>query len=1082
MHKIMLTSLKTTVTDNKLRSSIINGSSVNFFKKGNIIFSVYYTRNNVNGYDVICEIQHGASIYYMKINDHAIIDRRTTNYPPEMLFVKNSNDDLIFIVIPEESKGRKALVIKIYKINYNPNVSLSKLHDLQLISCNNYLKEEVKYPIILHQDTGGRIVVIARVDNDYRGDVTDRLYVMWQLRYHNNRFEIIGLSNGYRQFNAAYLFKHSGYINRGKCHDRLIVKLGSDSFINFLYVGKHISRDYNFFSSIYDLSINYNMHLDPEECLVGSFYGCNASSGRKYNIPNSCIHVIDIFRDDGNVYIAYIGTVFNSTFKNKKQLVIVYTMGDEQSHVYDFMQITEDISAIYINSTENILAITTMGSDYLVKYEISKLQLKLGIVDHVDVIKIPRNVVKNIANFTYVVDTVLGFDSVEHINIRNVLATKSTVNDKVSQFFLNIREMEFGDLFKSWSGEYNDLLIGYTMPASYGVNYTTEYLSDVITVSGNAGFVEKFISTSKMGDVFKITDNLINYTSVNPTNHMAHVTLQSKLSDGEGITERAGNRSDNSVSESLATGLVLTSKSDDVLKSTTSPINHAFGYVIKPTIHVTHVTLEPKSPYGKEVVRHINPKTDNSIHTSSIPRSVLTSKSDDVLKSTTSPINHAFGYVIKPTIHVTHVTLQPKLPYGKEVVRHINPKTDNSIHTSSIPRSVLTSRSDGVFKSTASPINHAFGYVIKPTRHVTHVTLEPKSPYGKEVVRHINPKTDNSIHTSSIPRSVLTSKNDDVLKSTTSPINHAFGYVIKPTIHVTHVTLQPKSPYGKEVVRQMNTRTDSIHTSSIPRSVLTSKSYDVFKSTASPINHAFGYMKPASSVVVPLGDTDVSKQVKSVSNVPVHLTPTVRSVLVGDAYHVSGSEKDSVGHEQDLGHGDVSTDVVLKLMSDNVSNNISRHVNNSLAIKHKILGRKVKYNIRRSTVRSGVNIRNKSTVSTRYTSHGIQEANNMNVTLFNPTQHNISSYNGSLLNSNSAFNTESSVDYKVVIAVISSILLIFLLLGGFKCIKWYLAKLNRRRMSNNEQGFVIFNLDSIQSSVSGVQVTKGTTSRIESLF
>ncbi|QLK53899.1 hypothetical protein FDZ63_00800 [Ehrlichia ruminantium] len=951
MHKIMLTSLKTTVTDNKLRSSITNGSSVNFFKKGNIIFSVYYTRNNVNGYDVICEIQHGASIYYMKINDHAIIDRRATNYPPEMLFVKNSNDDLIFIVIPEESKGSKALVIKIYKINYNPNVSLSKLHDLQLISCNNYLKEEVKYPIILHQDTGGRIVVIARVDNDYRGDVTDRLYVMWQLRYHNNRFEIIGLSNGYRQFNAAYLFKHSGYINRGKCHDRLIVKLGSDSFINFLYVGKHISRDYNFFSSIYDLSINYNIHLDPEECLVGSFYGCNASSGRKYNIPNSCIHVIDIFRDDGNVYIAYIGTVFNSTFKNKKQLVIVYTMVDEQSHVYDFMQITEDISAIYINSTENILAITTMGSDYLVKYEISKLQLKLGIVDHVDVIKIPRNVVKNIANFTYVVDTVLGFGGVEHVNVHNVLATKSTVNYKVSQFFLNIREVEFGDLFKSWSGEYNDLLVGYTMPPSYGVNYTTEYLSDVITVSGNASFVEKFISTSKMGDVFKIIDNLINYTSVNPTNHMAHMTLQSKLSYGEGITERAGNRSDNSVSESLATGSVLTSKNDDLFKSTTSPINHAFGYVIKPTRHVNHVTLEPKSQYGKEVVRHINPKTDSSIHTSSIPRSVLTSRSYDV------------------------------------------------------------------FKSTTSPINHAFGYVIKPTRHVNHVTLEPKSQYGKEVVRHINPKTDSSIHTSSIPRSVLTSR-----------------------------------------------------------------SGDVFKSTASLINHAFGYMKPASSVVVPLGDTDVSKQVKSVSNVPVHLTPTVRSVLVGDAYHVSGSEKDSVGHEQDLGHGDVSTDVVLKLMSDNVSNNISRHVNNSLAIKHKILGKKIKYNIRRSTVRSGVNIRNKSTVSTRYTSHGIQEANNMNVTLFNPTQHNISSYNGSLLNSNSAFNTESSVDYKVVIAVISSILLIFLLLGGFKCIKWYLAKLNRRRMSNNEQGFVIFNLDSIQSSVSGVQVTEGTTSRIESLF
>ncbi|WP_257616634.1 hypothetical protein [Ehrlichia ruminantium] len=947
----MPTSLKTTVTDSKLRSSIIDGSSVNFFKKGNIIFSVYYTRNNVNGYDVICEIQHGASIYYIKINDHSIIDRRITSYLPEMLFVKNNNDDLIFIVIPEENKGRKTLVIKIYKINYNPNVSLSQLHHLQLISCNNYLKEEVKYPVILYQDTVGRIVVIARVDNDYRGDVTDRLYVMWQLRYRNNRFEIIGLSNGYRQFNAAYLFKHSGYINRGKCHDRLIVKLGSDNFINFLYVGKHISKDYNFFSSIYDLSINYDMHLNPEECFMGSFYGCNASSGRKYNIPNSCIHVIDIFRDDRNVYIAYVGTVFNSTFKNKKQLVIVYTMGNEQSHMYDFMQIAEDISAIYINSTENILAITTMGGDYLIKYEISKLQLKLGIVDHIDIIKIPRNVVKNIANFTYVVDTVLGFDSVEHINVRNVLATKSTVNYKVSQFFLNIREMEFGDLFKSWSGEYNDLLIGYTMPAGYGANYTTEYLSDVITASGNASFVEKFISTSKMGDVFKSTANLINHTSVNPTNHMAHVTLQSKLSDGEGITERVGNRSDNFVSESLATESVITSKNDDLFKNTTSPINHAFYYVIKPTLHITHVTLQPKLPYGKEVIRHMNPKTDNSMHTR---------------------------------------------------------------HTSSIPTSVLTSSSDDVFKSTASSINHVFGYVVKPTRHVTHVTLQPKSPYGKEVIRHMNPKTDNSIHTSSIPRSILTSRSDDV-----------------------------------------------------------------FKSTASLVSHASGYMKPASSVIVPLGDTNVSKQVKSVSNVPVHLTPTVRSVLVGDAYHVSGSEKDSVRHEQDLGHGDVSTDVVLKLMSDNVSNNISRYVNNSLAIKHKILGKKIKYNIRRSTVRSSLNIRNKSAVSTRYTSHGIlQEANNMNVTLFNPTQHNISS----LLNSSSAFGTESSIDYKVIIPVISSILLIFLLLGGFKYIKWYLAKLNRRRMSNNEQGFVIFNLDSIQSSVSGVQVTEGTTSRIESLF
>ena len=477
-------------------TSIIHGSNVNFFRKGNIIFSTYYVKNNVNGQDVICEIQYGTSIYYLKMNDYSILDHRITSYLPEMLFVKNSKDDLLFVVLPEGDKGRKTLVVKVYKINYEPSLSLSQLYKMQLISCNNYAREEVKYPVILHQDIVGRVLIVARVDNDYRSDTTDRLYVMWKLEYKNDKFEIVNLNNGYMQFNAAYLFKHSGYINYGKCRDRLIMKLGLGNFIDFLYVVKHISKDYNFFSNIYDISVNYNINLDPEECLIGSSYRCNASGNRKYNIPNSCIHVIDVLRDEKDVYIAYIGTVFDSKFGNKKQLVIVYTVLDKQLSMYDFMHIEENVSAIYINSIGDILAMITMGPDNLIRYEVSKLQLKLGIVDHINVVKIPRKVVKNIANFAYIVDGVLGLNNIEHVNISNVSTTKSTVSYKVSQFFLSIREIEFHDLFKNLNGIYSNVSTGiHAVPTSDSVNYTTIMFDEElpsVTTRYLSSFIECF--------------------------------------------------------------------------------------------------------------------------------------------------------------------------------------------------------------------------------------------------------------------------------------------------------------------------------------------------------------------------------------------------------------------------------------------------------------------------------------------------------------------------------------------------------------------------------------------------------------
>ena len=107
-------------------------------------------------------------------------------------------------------------------------------------------------------------------------------------------------------------------------------------------------------------------------------------------------------------------------------------------------------------------------------------------------------------------------------------------------------------------------------------------------------------------------------------------------------------------------------------------------------------------------------------------------------------------------------------------------------------------------------------------------------------------KADTSIHSGSTGRSALTSRGD-VFKSTASINKNAVGYM-EPTSHVTHVTLRSKSSDGGEIVRNMDTKADtSIHSGSIGRSALTSRG-DVFKSTASFIKYAVGYIEPTSHV------------------------------------------------------------------------------------------------------------------------------------------------------------------------------------------------------------------------------------------
>ncbi|QGR02966.1 hypothetical protein EDL79_00775 [Ehrlichia ruminantium] len=937
-------------------TSIVYASSVNFFKKGDIIYSLYYVKNGVSGQDIICEIQHGKFIYYLKINDYPIFDFRAVDYPLEMLFVTYGQSDLMLIVLPEESKSSKTLVVKVYKINYKPNVSLLQLYKMQLVSCDGYAREEVKYPVILHQDIVGRIIIIARVDNDYRGDATDRLYVMWKLEYKNDKFEVVNIdSGGYRKFNAAYLFKHSGYINRGKCRDRLIIKLGLNNTINFFYVGKHISKNYRFFSSMYNLSINYNVNPDPEECLIRSSYGCNASSNRQYDIPKGCIHTINVLYDGKDVYIAYVGSVFDSKFGSDKQLVIARTVEDEQLYIYDFVRVEENVSTVYISSHENVLAITIMGSDNLIRYEVSKLQLKSGIIDHIDIVNIPRNVIKNIADFTYVVDGVLGLNDVEYVSLDSVSATRSNVNYGISEFSLNIREVAFDDLLRNLSSLYGNFSTDVsTIPTSYGINYTTVMSDEALSLS------------------------TIRYLSsvVNTSNDISSITTQ-----------------------------VSIGREDNIFRNPAGFVGHIASYV-EPTSHIEHVTLPSKLPDDNSIVP-INTKISSIMHPSATTTSVPVGRTDNMFEGTAGFVGHIASYV-ESTSHIEHVTLPSKLP-DDNIIVPISTKTSSVMHTSATTTSVPVGRTDNMFEGTARFVEHIASY-IEPTNHIEHVTLPSKLP-DDNIVVPISTKTSSIMHTSATTTSVPAGETDNVFEGTARLVGHIASYV-EPTSHIEHVTLPSKLP----------------------------------------------------------NSSNVSYGMKSTDGVLVKQSATLNSVLMGETYNnVSKSKKngvkDNVQYENHSG-------VLLQPTGIKVSKSVGK--------KDKILGKKAKYNIRRSTIKSGINPRNKSTTAKTYTYNSGQDNISTDIMLFNLTQNSSSDYNSSLLNSNATFSTQlNSNNYKVIFSAISIIFFVFLLLGGFKCVMWYLAKLNRRRVSRNEQGFVMFDLDNIQHNVSGVQFENLTSRHTE---
>ena len=235
--------------------------------------------------------------------------------------------------------------------------------------------------------------------------------------------------------------------------------------------------------------------------------------------------------------------------------------------------------------------------------------------------------------------------------------------------------------------------------------------------------------------------------------------------------------------------------------------------------------------------------------------------------------------------------------------------------------------------------------------------------------------------------------------------------------------MRSKLSDGGEIVRQMDTKTDtSIHSSSTGMSALSSRG-DVFKSTTSLTKNAVGYIEPTghgTHVTLRSKSSDsgeIVRQMYTKTDTSIHSSSTGRSAVISEEYNMSGSGKDTVKHYvQNTSHNDI----------DNVSKNTGKHVDHSTTVKRKVFGRKTKYNVRRSTIRSSISFRNKSTFVTRYISRNWQENINMNVTLFNMTQHSVDHYNSSLLNDRSVFSTKySSVDYKVIISVMSGMLIIF---------------------------------------------------------
>ncbi|AHX08904.1 hypothetical protein [Ehrlichia chaffeensis] len=503
--------------------SILNAYSINFIRKNDTVFSAYYVKRGVVVSDLICEISHGNSTYRVKVNDNAVLDRTIEHYLPEMLLVKGLGNDFLIVVLSEgvlrEYKLKSTLSLKIYRIHYSP-ITLFDMGKIRLSSSIDSLKEEVKYPVILYQSQVDSIVIVGRVDNDARAKLPDRFYVMWRIQYRDNKFQLIKPVTREAKFNTKYLFKYSGYIGYGKYSDKLIMVSESKKFLNLLYVGKYLNSNHKFFSSIYEISVDYTLNLNIEECVVNRRYGCNVPDDVKYHIPVSGINVIAAIRNEENTYIAYVGIVPNSKFKDSNQLIVVHSKAGNQLSIYDFMQIKEHVTSLYVRYIRNNIVVTAVGADNIVRYEIPELQLRSGNITYVNVMQFSRHEITNIVDFTNVVIQDISLESM-HADIRGVEA-KKTYNNYAMYMFFNIREIQSKDVFAAVQNRVSS------------VNSTSVYETTTSTYMTTHNLFEK--ST-------EINSTLYDFPMISSTTQSAVLSTNRAENSIENVTNFVGNTS-----------------------------------------------------------------------------------------------------------------------------------------------------------------------------------------------------------------------------------------------------------------------------------------------------------------------------------------------------------------------------------------------------------------------------------------------------------------------------------------------------------------------------------------------------------
>ncbi|AHX04416.1 hypothetical protein EHF_0859 [Ehrlichia japonica] len=569
------TSSNQEVAQNKI--SILNAYSVNFVQRDNTIFSAYYVKRAFVGHDLICEIYHGNSTYHVKVNDNSILSRAVKDYLPEMLLVKGVDNDFLIIVLSEgvlrEYKIKSTISLKIYKVRYLPNITLFDMGKIPLSSSVRSLKEEVKYPVVLYQNQVDTVVIVGRVDSDDRAKLPDRFYVMWRMQYHDNKFQLIKPITIGAKFNSRYLFKYSGYIGYGKYSDKLIMVSEFKRRLSLLYVGKYLSSDHKFFSSIYEISVDYNLDLNIGGCLINHRYGCNLSDDARYHIPVSGIDVISAIRNGEDTYVAYVGVVPDGKFKDNDQLVVAHSKAGNQLSIYDFMQMKEHITSLYLKHIGNSIVITVVGSDNMIKYGIPELQLKSGNITHIDVIQFSRHEVTNIADFVNVVTQDMLFEDA-YAKV-NTVEAKKTYNNYMVHMSFSIREVQSKNIFTTMQSHISTNSVNMSV---YEVTTPTPYMTayDLLKESEGLQEVTSNLNSTAKVNVKHMTTESLSYVSSGSKkettlyygSHVIPSTTQSIILNTDSTKSSVGNNTTDFVDRVL----VSTNRNHNVSSVTKIPV------------------------------------------------------------------------------------------------------------------------------------------------------------------------------------------------------------------------------------------------------------------------------------------------------------------------------------------------------------------------------------------------------------------------------------------------------------------------------------------------------------------------------